>query len=64
MDDVGDHEALQELSGTDSQCATGDLTMAGFFLFISLRSTRSLRAYRLALKGFFFGLLRRRRDLG
>ena len=62
MGDVGIREALQVLSGTVSRCATEDFTGAGFFPFISLRSRGSLRAYRLALKGFFYGLLRRRRD--
>ena len=62
--DVGIREALQVLSGTVSRCATGDFTRAGFFPFISLRSRWSLRTCRLALKGFFYGLLRRRRDQG
>ena len=54
MGDFGVREALQELSGTVSQCATGDFTGAGFFTFISLRSRWSLRTCRLALKGFFY----------
>ena len=54
MGGVRIRKALQVLSGTVSRCATEDLKRAGFFAFMSLRSQWSLRACRLALKGFFY----------